>query len=414
MLQKACFALVIIFVFACQAQEVQLDDLINNIFKNGSSFPPVPTKVTVLNPVPTVNRNEPPNPTPVEPIPETNKYKSCGLNRECVPRFLCNNGAIIEDGLGVIDIRIDNECSYLEECCDVPDKITVPIVDPVPPVKHEGCGYRNPIGVGYKIVGDKNNEAQFGEFPWMVAVLKKEETISETLNLYECGGAIIAPNVILTAAHCVYTKKSDTLVVRAGEWDTQHTTEILPYQDRYVTEIIVHEQFNKGSLYNDIALLITKTPFDWEENIRPVCLPTANINFDHSRCFATGWGKDKFGREGQYQVILKKIDMPVVPNDQCQSNLRLTRLGKYFRLHSSFICAGGEKDMDTCKGDGGSPLVCPIVGVKDRYYQAGIVAWGIGCGDENTPGVYASVSNLRPWIDHQLSQIGIDFKYFTP
>ncbi|KAG8034115.1 hypothetical protein G9C98_004568, partial [Cotesia typhae] len=53
-------------------------------------------------------------------------------------------------------------------------------------------------------------------------------------------------------------------------------------------------------------------------------------------------------------------------------------------------------------GDGGSPLVCPLGNDQERYTQAGIVAWGIGCGENNIPGVYANVATVRYWIDQQL------------
>jgi hypothetical protein len=52
------------------------------------------------------------------------------------------------------------------------------------------------------------------------------------------------------------------------------------------------------------------------------------------------WGKDVFGKEGKYQAILKKIELPTVPFAKCQENLRKTRLGRRFQLHSSFMCAG--------------------------------------------------------------------------
>lgn len=61
----------------------------------------------------------------------------------------------------------------------------------------------------------------------------------------------------------------------------------------------------------------------------------------------TGWGKDLFGKDGKYQVILKKIELPVVPHTQCETAMRGTRLGKRFNLHNSFICAGGEPGKDT-------------------------------------------------------------------
>jgi plasma kallikrein len=78
-------------------------------------------------------------------------------------------------------------------------------------------------------------------------------------------------------------------------------------------------------------------------------LPPQNQAFDGSKCFASGWGKDKFGKEGKYQVILKKVELPIVSHEVCQDKFRRTRLGKDFILHKSFICAEGEDGKDTCK-----------------------------------------------------------------
>ena len=51
----------------------------------------------------------------------------------------------------------------------------------------------------------------------------------------------------------------------------------------------------------------------------------------------------------------------------------------------------GEDGVDTCKGDGGGPLFCPLVVDPERYVQVGIVAIGLECGLPNVPGIYASV-----------------------
>merc|ERR1719435_205977 len=171
------------------------------------------------------------------------------------------------------------------------------------------------------------------------------------------------------------------LKIRCGEWDTQNQNEPYPHQDRYVQALNIHPEFDGRNLQNDFAVLFTSEDFVLASHIDTVCLPQADELFDGTTCFATGWGKDKFGSAGQYQVVLKEIDLPVVSNYECQDKLRRTRLGRRYRLHDSFLCAGGEAGKDTCKGDGGSPLVCPSKYDPSTYVQAGIVARG-GVGKE--------------------------------
>lgn len=251
-------------------------------------------------------------------------------------------------------------------------------------------------------VYELNGSLSFLEFPWMTAVLHVEHANdNQIVNIYACGGSLIAPSVVMTAAHCVDGKKPQMLKIRVGDWDTQTNDEPFPHQESAVREIVVNPQYYKGGLHNNVALLFLETPIRIAENVNTVCLPPQGTNFDGSRCFVSGWGKDRFGKEGRYQVILKRIELPAVPHEHCQQKLRNTRLGKYFELHSSFMCAGGEIGHDTCKGDGGSPLVCPAPGAPGRYFQAGIVSWGIGCGDD-TPGVYTNVPLFRNWIDGEL------------
>lgn len=330
---------------------------------------------------------------------------------ECVPYYQCHNGTIITDGAGLIDVRNgfgslnpeDSKCpGFLDVCCKDADFI------PPPPPKityKPQCGRRNLAGVGARIQGFTDGESQFAEWPYMCAVLhdKKEDDGSST-NLYKCGGTLIAPGVILTAAHCVKDFKPipEQLKVRCGEWDTQNTIEPYPHQDRYGVHVQIHPEFNPRNLANDVALIFMGNDYDLDFHVDTVCLPQPGTVYDYDNCFTTGWGKDKFGSLGEYQVVLKEVNLPVVPKDTCQDTLRTTRLGQKFKLDPSFMCAGGEKGKDACKGDGGSPLLCPRKDNPKFYEQAGIVAWGIGCGDA-IPGVYADVSDAVCWIDYAMT-----------
>ena len=119
------------------------------------------------------------------------------------------------------------------------------------------------------------------------------------------------------------------------------------------------------------------------------------------RCWTTGWGKDAFGDFGKYQNILKEVDVPVMSNQICEHQMRRTRLGPSFNLHPGFICAGGEDGKDACKGDGGGPMVCERHG---KMQLAGVVSWGIGCGQAGVPGAYARVSYYLDWIRQIINQ----------
>lgn len=202
------------------------------------------------------------------------------------------------------------------------------------------------------------------------------------------------------AAHCVDGIDPGSLKVRLGEWDTQTKNELYEHVDYAVKDITIHKSYKKSNMIHDIAIVFLAKPAKREPHIDTICLSTHQA-FKGDRCFVSGWGKDTFGKEGKFQVILKKIEVPVVPFALCQARLRTTKLAKWFKLHESFMCAGGEVGKDACRGDGGSALVCPLPGKDGYYYQAGIVSWGINCGDEGIPGVYVNVANYQLWIEEQ-------------
>ncbi|CAG2104983.1 unnamed protein product, partial [Medioppia subpectinata] len=268
------------------------------------------------------------------------------------------------------------------------------------------CGKRHAVGIHGRVQNLQYHESstEFGEFPWQVAILKR---LGPADSLYVCGGALISPNFIATAAHCLKKYGPQDLKVRLGEWDVHREDEFYPYVEKFVDDIIIHPDFFAGSLLNDIALIRLDSAVDLRNSphIAPICLPEPHEHIA-GRCFVSGWGKNAFGHQGEFQSVLTKVDLPVLNPGECEHALKRTRLGYNYQLHPSMICAGGEPGKDACDGDGGSGLVCDMRGV---WKVVGLVSWGIGCGQPGIPGVYTNMAYLRPWIDSHVLRFGAGF-----
>ncbi|XP_072948741.1 phenoloxidase-activating factor 2-like [Epargyreus clarus] len=246
----------------------------------------------------------------------------------------------------------------------------------------------------------------------MVALLKQSPNQAWSEDDYIGGGTLIHPSVVLTVAHKVDTKDPAELKCRAGEWDTQTEMEILPHQERNVQKIILHEDFFQLRAHFDAALLILESPFLLKDayHIGVACLGR-DLPSPGTLCYSMGWGRS-FNNTNN-AVLLKKIQLPLVDPAVCQRQLRNTRLGSNYLLHHTLMCAGGETGVDTCVGDGGASLVCPlkVKGEMTRYAVYGMVAYGVGCGVKDVPGVYAKVPFMVEWVNQKMSDEGLSRTY---
>ncbi|KAH9637643.1 hypothetical protein HF086_009311 [Spodoptera exigua] len=231
-------------------------------------------------------------------------------------------------------------------------------------------------------------------------------------NDYIAGGVLINQLNVLTVTHrllpYVVSGTAPNVKVRLGEWDAAGTYEPVPFQEYTVTKVFSHPNYNANTLQYDIMVLRLSATVPITPNagaavtINRACLPpTSSTTYTGQRCWVSGWGKDMFGIQGQYQQILKKVDVPIVAPATCQTQMQTARLGASFVLDTtSFICAGGEANKDSCTGDGGSGLVCQVNG---QWVVVGLVSWGLGCANANVPAAYVNVAAFLPWIQQQVA-----------
>ncbi|CAH4034500.1 unnamed protein product [Pieris brassicae] len=338
---------------------------------------------------------------------EKQELGKCVKISECMDRN--------EIDLEKMDVYRQLSCHYLKTCCPSSRLVKTGTVTPPPmPEKKAGCGWSNPGG--YTFRDSSNTHAEFGEFPWMVALMRKvnQNQVWDSKD-YLGGGTLIHHSVVMTIAHKLMNISNDPLLIkcRLGEWDTQNTNEIYTHQDRDVSKILVHEQFSSALLANDVALIITSSPFDLTDPHVGIACLSFNEPKMHASCFSMGWGKD-FNNNDKYAVWLKKVPLPIVDHGTCEYALQSSRLGSKFRLHNTLICAGGRKNFDTCTGDGGSSLACRTSsdGASPRYSVYGMVSFGVDCGTE-LPAGYTNVASVIRWVTNKFAEENLDVTFFA-
>lgn len=242
-----------------------------------------------------------------------------------------------------------------------------------------------------RIIGGQ--PAKISQFPYMVSI-QRQHAGNSKLSRHTCGGSLIQPHIILSAAHCFLKKGSDdrfdqrTFVIFAGMTKLQDK---FRNQHRTAKEIIIHPYFNPKLLYNDVAIVIVKREFKIVKTVQVVKLATNQLFTDQtpwekykSNCFASGWGVVS-EEARKVSDILMTVELPLISFDACN---KLVYDKEY--LHEDQICTL-LSGSDTCKGDSGGPLVC-------NETQVGITSWGKGCAQDNNPAVLARVDKYETWI----------------
>lgn len=191
-----------------------------------------------------------------------------------------------------------------------------------------------------------------------------------------CGGSVIAPTVVMTAAHCVADTPPGHVDVVTGR---TYLSDENSGQLSNVATIAVHPGWDGTN--NDIAVVHLKAPV----SVQPVALATGGRN---EQAVVAGWG---ISERGGISDQLRAVELPIATTFDCRD-----AFGSAFRP-DTMVCAGGEDGRDSCSGDSGGPLLA--AGEAAAAVQIGIVSFGSNpCGQRGVPGVYTRVSAYGAWL----------------
>jgi hypothetical protein len=234
-----------------------------------------------------------------------------------------------------------------------------------------------------EIVGGE--EAVPGAWPWQAALVISG--YNDYLGQY-CGGTLIDPEWVLTAAHCAESELIQRALVVMGK----HQLSAADGERFTITQVILHPEYDGNIGSADLALLQLSRPST--RTVLPLDLAVdGNVEARAVQATVIGWGQYEQG----YADTLRQVTLPFFSHERCKANYR--GLSGLDLVSDGMVCAGYENGgKNACFGDSGGPLMI-ATSAAPGWKQVGIVSWGsFFCGAAEYPNVYTRISTYQPWI----------------